>query len=47
LNGPVKKFNMKINIQEIKAMVVSRDGGVRINITIDEHIIYYVKASNA
>jgi hypothetical protein len=38
---------MKIDIQEINGKCNGRDGGVGIDITIDGHIIYYVKASNA
>src|SRR5688572_20514697 len=34
LNDTAKKFNMKINVQQTKTMVMCKDGGV-VNITID------------
>ena len=35
LSEPASRFNMKINVQKTKTMVVSRDEGQVINITID------------
>ena len=35
LNDTAKKYNMKINVQKTKAMVVTRDGGGEVNIKID------------
>ena len=35
LNDTAKKFNMKINVQKTKTMVVCRDGGGVVNISID------------
>src|SRR6478609_4157877 len=35
LNITAKHFDMKINIKKRKAMVVSRDGGERVNITVE------------
>ena len=35
LNETANRFNMKINVQKIKTMVVSRDEGQVVNITID------------
>jgi len=35
LNDTAKKYNMKINIQKTKVMVVTRDGGGKVNIIID------------
>ena len=35
LNDTAKKYNMKINVQKTKAMVVAKDGGGEVNIKID------------
>src|SRR6476661_10810512 len=35
LNTTAKHYNMKINIKKTKAMVVSRNGGGRVNITVE------------
>src|SRR6476469_3253134 len=35
LNETAKHYNMKINIKKTKAMVVSRNGGERVNITVE------------
>jgi DNA-binding protein YbaB len=43
LNDTAKKFNMKINVQKTKTMVVSRKGGGFVNITIDGQRVEQVK----
>ena len=35
MNDTPKKYNMKINVQKTKAMVVTRDGGGEVNVKID------------
>ena len=35
LNTTAKHYDMKINIKKTKAMVVSRNGGERVNITVE------------
>src|SRR5688572_6198032 len=35
LNDTAKKFNMKINVQKTKTMIMCKDGGGVVNITID------------
>src|SRR6478609_5253098 len=35
LNTTAKHYDMKINIKKTKAMVVSRNGGQRVNITVE------------
>ena len=35
LNTIAKHYDMKINIKKAKAMVVSRHGGERVNITVE------------
>src|SRR6476619_4067214 len=35
LNTTAKGYDMKINIKKTKAMVVSRNGGERVNITVE------------
>ena len=35
LNSTAKKYDMKINVKETKTMVVSKKGGVSVNILID------------
>src|SRR6476619_3607547 len=35
LNTTAKRYDMKINIKKTKAMVVSRNGGDRVNITVE------------
>ena len=35
LNSTAKKYNMKINVKKTKTMVVSKKGGVSVNILID------------
>ena len=42
LNDTAKKFDMKINVQKTKTMVVSRDGGGVVNITIEGQIVEQV-----
>jgi hypothetical protein len=43
LKDNANRFNMKINVQKIKTMVVSRDGGEVVNITIDGQRVEQVK----
>jgi hypothetical protein len=45
LNDNISRFNMKINVQKIKTMVVSRDRGVVVNIRIDGQRVEQVKNS--
>ena len=35
LNTTAKTYDMKINIKKTKAMVVSRNGGERVNVTVE------------
>ena len=35
LNKTAKNYDMKINIKKTKSMVVSRNGGERVNITVE------------
>ena len=42
LNTTAKHYNMKINIKKIQAMVVSRNGGERVNITVEGQIVEQV-----
>ena len=39
LNTTAKHYDMKINIKETKAMVVSRNGGERVNITVESQSV--------
>jgi hypothetical protein len=43
LNDTANKFNMKVNVQKTKTMVVSRDRGVVVNITIVGQRVEQVK----
>ena len=42
LNETAKKYNMKMNVQKTKAMVVYRNGGDIVNIIIDEEKVEQV-----
>ena len=44
LNDTAKSFDMKINVQKTKTMVVRWDGGVVVNITVDGQRIEQVKS---
>src|SRR5688572_30913845 len=44
LNDTAKKFNMKINVQKIKTMVMCKDGGDVVNITIDGQRVEQVES---
>ena len=43
LNETANRFNMQINVQKTKTMVVSRDEGPVVNITIGGQIVEQVK----
>jgi hypothetical protein len=43
LSDTASRFNMKINVQKTKTMVVSKDRGVVINITVDGQRVEQVK----
>src|SRR6476619_3929394 len=43
LNTTAKHYNMKININKTKAMVVSRNGGERVNITVEGQSVEQVR----
>ena len=43
LNDTANRFNMKINVQKTKTMVVSKDEGQVVNITIDGQRVEQVK----
>src|SRR6476469_5115588 len=42
LNTTAKHYDMKINIKKTKAKVVSRNGGERVNITVEGHSVEQV-----
>src|SRR6476469_10695131 len=42
LNATAKHYDMKTNIKKTKAMVVSRNGGERVNITVEGQIVEQV-----
>ena len=44
LNDTAKKFNMKINVQKTKTMVMCKDGGGVVNITIDGQRVEQVES---
>src|SRR5688572_15544080 len=44
LNDTAKKFNMKINVQKTKTMVICKDGGGVVNITIDGQRVEQVES---
>src|SRR6478609_3148330 len=43
LNTAAKHYDMKINIKKAKAMVVSRNGGERVNITVEGQSVEQVR----
>ena len=43
LNTTVKHYHMKINIKKTKAMVVSRNQGERVNITVESQSVEQVR----
>src|SRR6476661_5361054 len=43
LNTTAKHYDMKININKTKAMVVSRNGGERVNITVEGQSVEEVR----